>query len=155
MFNSLMRLMRRFRRWLTQVWDNFIDWVNPPQPPRSNPPRLPDHEYEWLFRQLLTQVGQGWNRDQVRRWLRRNEYRVTESRWLEWFPRFHHSAKDPEISRQLSLLKQLDCEYISQIAANLLGETPPKPPPRETNPPPINPTPHPLPYNPPHPPKTE
>ena len=142
MFNQLMRLMRRFRRGLTQVWDNFIDRVNPPQPPRSNSPRLPDSEYEWLFRQLLTQVGQGWNRDQVRRWLRRNEYRVTESRWLEWSPRFHPSAKDPEISRQLLLLAQLDCEYISQIAANLLGETPPKPPPRETNPPPITPPPN-------------
>jgi tetratricopeptide (TPR) repeat protein len=138
MFNQLMRLMRRFRRGLTQVWDNLIDWVNPPQPPRSNSPRLPDSEYEWLFRQLLTQVGQGWNRDQVRRWLRRNEYRVTESRWKEWSPRFHNSAKDAEISRQLLLLAQLDCEYISQIAANLLGETPPKPPPRETNTPPPN-----------------
>ncbi|MET0099438.1 CHAT domain-containing protein [Limnospira platensis] len=133
MFNQLMRLMGRFRRWLTQVWDKFIDWVDPPPPPRSNPPRLPDDEYEWLFRQLLTKVGQGWKGDQVRRWLRRNEYRVTKSRWEEWSPRFHPNPKDAEISRQLLLLAQLDGDYISQIAANLLGETRPKPPPGETN----------------------
>ncbi|MDT9185916.1 tetratricopeptide repeat protein, partial [Limnospira sp. PMC 289.06] len=139
MFNQLMRLMGRFRRWLTQVWDKFIDWVDPPPPPRSNPPRLPDDEYEWLFRQLLTKVGQGWKGDQVRRWLRRNEYRVTKSRWEEWSPRFHPNPKDAEISRQLLLLAQLDGDYISQIAANLLGETRPKPPPRETNTPPVTP----------------
>ncbi|WAK73675.1 hypothetical protein AP9108_34975 [Arthrospira sp. PCC 9108] len=131
MFNQLMRLMGRFRRWLTQVWDKFIDWVDPPPPPRSNPPRLPDDEYEWLFRQLLTKVGQGWKGDQVRRWLRRNEYRVTKSRWEEWSPRFHPNPKDAEISRQLLLLAQLDGDYISQIAANLLGETRPKPPPEK------------------------
>ncbi|WP_434221665.1 tetratricopeptide repeat protein [Limnospira platensis CENA597] len=139
MFNQLMRLMGRFRRWLTQVWDKFMEWVDPPPPPRSNPPRLPDDEYEWLFRQLLTKVGQGWKGDQVRRWLRRNEYRVTKSRWEEWSPRFHPNPKDAEISRQLLLLAQLDGDYISQIAANLLGETRPKPPPRETNTPPVTP----------------
>ncbi|MEI2419123.1 tetratricopeptide repeat protein, partial [Arthrospira platensis SPKY2] len=76
---------------------------------------------------MLTKVGQGWNRDQVMGWLRRNEYRVTESQWREWCPRFQHSAKDPEISRQLSLLKKLNCGAISEIAAYLLPpETPPE-----------------------------
>ncbi|MDT9323471.1 MAG: tetratricopeptide repeat protein, partial [Limnospira sp. PMC 1290.21] len=134
-FKQLMHLVRRFLQWLTQVGNKLLNLLNPPPPPqRSNPPRLPDHEYEWLFRQLLTKVGQGWNRDQVMGWLRRNEHRVTESQWREWCPRFQHSAKDPEISRQLSLLHKLNCGAISEIAAYLLGETPPETPPEAAPP---------------------
>ncbi len=111
------QILRRFRQWLSQIWDKFNNWINPPLPKGYNPPRLPDHEYEWLFKQLLAGVSNGWTRDKVIRWLKRNEYRVSESQWLEWLPRFEDTAKeDREIQRQLLLLAQLGCGQISQAA---------------------------------------
>jgi hypothetical protein len=119
----LNKLICRFRQWVADIWDNFIDWINPPRPPRSTPPRLSDYEYECLFKQLLAGVSKGWTRNKVIRWLRRHEYRVTESRWLEWLPRFEDVAKqDQEVRQQLLRLAQLDCGQISQAAAQLLGD---------------------------------
>lgn len=87
------QIISRLRQWLSGIGRKFSNWINPPLPPGYNPPRLPDYECEWLFKQLLKGVGQGWTKDQVLRWLRRNERRVTENRWLEWFPRFEDTAR--------------------------------------------------------------
>lgn len=118
-------LWQRIKRIVQLLWQHLRGWLHPEPNPSFEAPPLADSDVEYLFETLLSGVSKGWNHSQILQWLRKQEYRITETQWLAWLDRYRLSyTPTPEMQQRLLRLAQIQCGQISQIAGELASIEP-------------------------------
>ncbi|MEQ9551060.1 MAG: tetratricopeptide repeat protein [Coleofasciculus sp. G3-WIS-01] len=114
-------MIKRFWQWLVRLIQPILPPFLKPKRHRRLQKRLSDAEYQQLFRQLLTGVNQGWNREQI---LQHLGYQSSDRYFKVWLFEYGQQLRqlpeaDHQFAGQLLQMSGVGCGELGEIAAEI------------------------------------
>jgi tetratricopeptide (TPR) repeat protein len=124
------QMIKRFWQWLVRLIQPILPPFLKPKKYRRRQKRLSDAEYQQLFRQLVTGVNRGWNREQI---LQHLGYQSSDRYFKVWLYEYGQQLRqlpqaDHQLAWQLLQMSGVGCGELGEIAAEIGKDLLAKPP---------------------------